>query len=678
MSIERIHIENFKSIKKCDLLMNNLSFIIGENGTGKTNLLEAIKYFYDNMTDSHIRNDIFDMKNKYRNETRITIYFNLNKVLNTLRHFTKYNMYDEDNQSASTDTYRGYYKKIYQMTGNEKILTLEMRQIKNKGITWNYKYEDRFIIKSLFPLFYVDTRKVNITEWNAIWDIIGDLCKVSNAERRELESELKKLISLDTRKISKKFQKIESLLRDAKVNVAKATSQAFAKSLAQIYFDGSVFINEGKGLKFFSNGTNSVNYIKLLMKTIYQIAEMKLKQPILIIDEPEIHLHHQFIDELAEELPNNMERYQLIVATHSARLVKDVIQAETYAQVFNVRLINGYSEISLMKMFTEMDNRAKYIVSDEYANAYFSQAMILVEGETELELFSNPYLRLLFPELKYIDVYKALSNNVIRDLIHPNKMKMRTPFLLIIDMDKAIGYNPARNAFRIETYLKENETVKKEAFLINQKNNHARQNVYVLRKRILAMTEQCRFHRFQPFYSCNDRNFIEYIHAIKTYLLHYNTFVCSTTAEGLIITRQSRESVFQFTKSRKRESAFQRFAELYQQLPTTDQVNALRLLYDGKSDLLVNLYSTELSQQEKYIFSQNKTKKASGWISAYLEYYLLTYAQSFQPNCTNYKKFSSLIKEETVYDAICRDFAFRFPELQHIITLSKKMINDTI
>ena len=49
MGIERIKIENYKSIKKCNLNLSQLNALIGENGCGKTNVISAIKYFYNNL-----------------------------------------------------------------------------------------------------------------------------------------------------------------------------------------------------------------------------------------------------------------------------------------------------------------------------------------------------------------------------------------------------------------------------------------------------------------------------------------------------------------------------------------------------------------------------------------------------------------------------------------------------
>lgn len=49
MGIEKIEIENYKSIKKVFLNLEKLNLLIGENGCGKTNIISAAKYFYDNL-----------------------------------------------------------------------------------------------------------------------------------------------------------------------------------------------------------------------------------------------------------------------------------------------------------------------------------------------------------------------------------------------------------------------------------------------------------------------------------------------------------------------------------------------------------------------------------------------------------------------------------------------------
>lgn len=66
MPLTRLCIKNFKSIKSCDISFSELNVLIGENGTGKTNILDAINYFYRNLTESNTSDRIFD-------ETIITV-----------------------------------------------------------------------------------------------------------------------------------------------------------------------------------------------------------------------------------------------------------------------------------------------------------------------------------------------------------------------------------------------------------------------------------------------------------------------------------------------------------------------------------------------------------------------------------------------------------------------------
>ena len=65
MPLTRLCIKNFKSIKSCDISFSELNVLIGENGTGKTNILDAINYFYRNLTESNTSDRIFDENNHY-------------------------------------------------------------------------------------------------------------------------------------------------------------------------------------------------------------------------------------------------------------------------------------------------------------------------------------------------------------------------------------------------------------------------------------------------------------------------------------------------------------------------------------------------------------------------------------------------------------------------------------
>ncbi len=81
MSLSRIIIRNFKSIKYCDISFAGLNVLIGENAMGKTNLLEAISYFFSNLTGDCVRQNVFDENNPFSNEVRITLVYDLTELV---------------------------------------------------------------------------------------------------------------------------------------------------------------------------------------------------------------------------------------------------------------------------------------------------------------------------------------------------------------------------------------------------------------------------------------------------------------------------------------------------------------------------------------------------------------------------------------------------------------------
>ena len=65
-----------------------------------------------------------------------------------------------------------------------------MRKIKDKPIHWNRERKYRQNILNLFPLYAVDARQVDLTDWRELWDIIGDLMKVHRSRESEIASEI--------------------------------------------------------------------------------------------------------------------------------------------------------------------------------------------------------------------------------------------------------------------------------------------------------------------------------------------------------------------------------------------------------------------------------------------------------------------------------------------------------
>ena len=51
-SLRRVLIRNFKSIERCDVLLGNLTVLVGRNGSGKSNFLDALRFVADSLQTS--------------------------------------------------------------------------------------------------------------------------------------------------------------------------------------------------------------------------------------------------------------------------------------------------------------------------------------------------------------------------------------------------------------------------------------------------------------------------------------------------------------------------------------------------------------------------------------------------------------------------------------------------
>lgn len=664
MALKRIKINNFKSIKHCDMTLENLNTLIGENGAGKTNIIEAINYFYCNLTENNPSEQVFDENNKFSNEINIELYFDLSEFVKIAKNNIDdpSTMFDEEPEHKSK--YQGYYKAIISLAPENKneSLCVKLSQIKNNGIKWNLPYKERLVIKSLFPVFYINSRNMDVNEWSYLWDVLGELSKVSNAERKLIENKIKGLLTEEDKETSKKLKGISRIFEAADVNVRRDSSSTYAKNLAQIFFSGETIIQSGKSLNYYSTGTSSIKYIELLLRTIDEITKTKLKEPIVLLDEPEISLHPNFIDELAETIVDISNKVCCIISTHSSRLTKNIIISCVRNKLYRVRLINKYTSVQPMRLFAQYSPVSMYRVTDEHVNSYFSRAILFVEGETELELFSNPFIKLLFPFLKRVDVFKAMTQTPILNIMNPLKNKNQTPYLCLIDLDKVISYNKSRKRFDLRNeYFSDSE---RECMQFKNKKENL-PYVFHQRKRINAMKEKLHIHYFKTYMSSSDEYYSEFIKAIRTYLLNYNCFVLTTTIEGCLINGKTIDYSLEHIRREKKRADVEQFGLHFSTLQKTDKINALRIIFNGKSDLLYSYKNLKnkgfISSEICSVLEKVMIKKTEGWITKFIDL-VISDITNLGPNLS-VKSFEKYLEDDNNKLHALKQFRLLFPEL---------------
>ena len=122
-----------------------------------------------------------------------------------------------------------------------------------------------------------------------------------------------------------------------------------------------------------------------------------LKGGLVIIDEPEIHLHYQFQNEYLQVIKelNKEQSCQYVLVTHSEAL----INSSTINQVKRFSLSqDGYTEIKAPKLTNQQKMLIKILDNTRSTYAFFAKKVLLVEGETDKYFYRSVILE-KYPQL---------------------------------------------------------------------------------------------------------------------------------------------------------------------------------------------------------------------------------------------------------------------------------------
>lgn len=649
----RVIIKNFKCIKECSIELNKLSFLIGSNGAGKSTIIEAIEYFYANLTHNKISQNVFDQNNLFSNCLKIVLIYDCNDFID----FAKSN-------SINFMSNNKYLSNIISLKKiNNGILKIEMSQIKGKKIEWSVNYEIRSLIESLFPLFTLNAHEIDYFDWDTIWNMLADLNKISNIEKERIHNEIKKVIN-EKNKVSDKISKTMRILKTGDISINNFTTKSFTKKLLNIYFSGNQFTKNEKNISYYSDGTITISYLTVFLEIINEISDTKMKSPIVMFDEPEISLHPSYIKSLAHIFCDYALNTNILISTHSPRLVKtaSIKMQNKNINLYNIKINNNYTKIKKMKSISDAKPSEKFRILDEHINSYFSKGILFVEGESELELFSNDYLQILFPFLSQIDVFKAMTDNKMLKQIDPNIINSWAPCLYLIDLDKALKYDKDNNSFKIKCadYIEKN---KERVKYFNKKKDKF--DLRLMRIRLEKMANNLKIHYKLPFYSCNDRNYIALKNVISKYMLEYNYFVLNTTIEGMLINSHTKELYLDFLK-KKHKATYDTMINWYNSITDNEKVNLLRMVTEGYSDLFVKLKTVEKECKSGKIKRVNKTE---GWITDFIFFCIKE-----KINCEDIMQFKKYINDSKNLEKVRNDFLKLFPELNYLINKLYDMI----
>ncbi|UOY87647.1 retron Eco8 family effector endonuclease [Bacillus glycinifermentans] len=663
MPIKRIEINNCKSIKHLSISFNHINCFLGENGSGKTNIMKAIKYFYDNLTVKKINDSLYDKVNPYIQSFEITIYYDFSRLVKIAEsHLERHDIFDYKLNSIFKKI-----KTIYKRNKNaSEEIKITLNQDKNGIQKWNVSHDIRVFLKNIFPIYFLQTRHLNLINWDDLWDVIGELSKTGAMETNSFRSELEECFkNAFGEKYSTILNYIENEFQKNDIEIRTFNSNQQFANIYQLQLGGNKFKHKFEDLEYFSDGVNSYNYLKLILNLISKISDRKIKEPTIIIDEPEIGLHPRYIDQMVETFFEKSDQTNLLISTHSSRIIKNLMSNSSNVSLYHISMEDRYSKLKKMKSFT--DNRALNLISEEEASYYFAKNIVFVEGITEIELFSNKYLHDLFPFLKKTEFYAFDGNKVRLKIVHPNEKNLGIPYLMIVDLDKILKYNKKTSKFAIKKVdkfinpLKDKEAQKKEAFYYGERL----MKTFYTRKRIEGLISKSRFYFDKNWGYIQGRN--DYFNLLKKlirdYCLEYNIFPVSTTIEGALINQSNHPLVYEwFENYYSKAEDIDIIDGLYNfEVSNEYKTTILRLINDGKFDNLESV--NEWLDREKFQdlndkIGRVKNKKTNGWVTNFMNYFFENYIH--RDKLTNEDKISI--------------FKSYFPEIFMMITSIKSVI----
>lgn len=402
MRIESFTITNYRSITEAYkvALDSGMTVLLGKNNEGKSNILKALygvfyiisllknninvtslSSYLRRLRPSRYSRNLLKQEWDYvwerdfpiskQNKTNAKTSFDLNFVLT-----------QQEQEDFHKEIGHHFNQKLpFRITidKNQNIeITIPKRAYGGKNKYFNQKINliAQFISKRLSLVFIPAIRPADTS-----LRIVGNLLSnrvFSHRQDQEYEEALKIIEKIHNKELNKLQKELEK------------TIKVFIPTIKSIEIDAGMWgiidrdeikeikIDDGIKTSIYEKGEGLQSLITLgIMQTSRKVNE----NSILVIDEPESHLHPAGIRQVKDSLEQISKNYQVIIATHSPILVN---RNNLAANI----IVNNRKAIPV-KSIKEIREILGIAVSDNLINAEF---IIFVEGETDQKILTHYFL----------------------------------------------------------------------------------------------------------------------------------------------------------------------------------------------------------------------------------------------------------------------------------------------
>lgn len=387
MIISELKINNFRNLSGLHVKNNeSVKFIIGENGVGKSNIIEMLNVLFN-------RNSFHELDfNKVDEPIIIEMVIELDEIE------------------------LGYFDDFFEVENPFEVSIVAIQDKPNGRIEFKHKYSDSRIgyqkIKDIPFVYYSSTEAPRSLDFSKsgtagkfLNEIVNDLILNKNISSNDLMKEDQMNLVIDY---------INSIIYHIKFIEKSDISATFEDDimsllprLIELKDSNNISINNmGSGIRYssfiyFEILNRILQAVKLDSKAIITNHDGKKYLPIIIaLDEPEIHLHpfmqRNLISDIRKMINNQDKEFnkliknlfgidyligELIVATHSSSIISD-----NYKEYIRLYKDNGIVKNKSGALLELEEDEEKHLLAHAYEikETFFARVALIVEGVTEL------------------------------------------------------------------------------------------------------------------------------------------------------------------------------------------------------------------------------------------------------------------------------------------------------
>lgn len=441
MQIQRIKIENFRSIQHAEFSVSDLNIFVGQNNCGKTNFFEAIEFFYSGVGKNV---DITDLKHNRDGALELIVEIEFSGALHGAAQ-----MQNQANKTKIETALNGSDIVVFQRSSRDP----KKRGMFVGGVEVSHGAGFDAALNDFLPKFeYINTKQYydSVAKYSKTTPIgimlSGVLARIleSNPQYQEFQEKFRVLFEADNSEIRAQFEaigsKVKFYLEKQFPDTTKVRFEVTAPAFEDLLKNFETTVNDGVETLAEEKGDGMQRALMLAIIQAYAAFRRERedvgKSFLFFIDEAELHLHptaQRNLKDVLHELSKTDD--QVFINTHSSVFIADSYDGET---IFKVEKVEGATAIEAATTF-EKPFIVFELLGGSPSDLLLPRNFLIIEGQTEFEFFSNVMMR-FYPDRPSIQLIKANGDvdqaertiNAIEKVYSPLRISIYRDKLIIL------------------------------------------------------------------------------------------------------------------------------------------------------------------------------------------------------------------------------------------------------